>query len=177
MALSTSAIQLRGHLSSRCHVTPRETSDTGKPKSMRGDRLGFQRTLVDLMLSAVSRTLCICLHLAETKPDKSLPRPYRLNPCREQLGQWLRQLCTDNSVASSNIFVESGQIENNDKTLKELATPDMVRRPPQALEGIPCGLLHNEAIGDTGGLHQNKGVSLDGATKDWLYLHPVLFNT
>ncbi|RDY11493.1 hypothetical protein CR513_03839, partial [Mucuna pruriens] len=30
---------------------------------------------------------------------------------------------TDNSVASSDIFVEPGQMENNDRTLKELATP------------------------------------------------------
>ncbi|RDX90044.1 hypothetical protein CR513_28140, partial [Mucuna pruriens] len=55
------------------------------------------------------------------------------------------QWCTDNSVASSNIFVEPRQMENNDRTLKELATPDLVyqpwRRPPQALEGIPCGFL------------------------------------
>ncbi|RDX89968.1 hypothetical protein CR513_28221, partial [Mucuna pruriens] len=35
------------------------------------------------------------------------------------------QWCTDNSVASSNIFVELGQMENNDRTLKELATPDV----------------------------------------------------
>ncbi|RDX94692.1 hypothetical protein CR513_22895, partial [Mucuna pruriens] len=34
-------------------------------------------------------------------------------------------LCTDNSVASSNVFVELGQMENNDRTLKELATPDV----------------------------------------------------
>ncbi|RDY11567.1 hypothetical protein CR513_03759, partial [Mucuna pruriens] len=56
---------------------------------------------------------------------------------------------------------------NNERTLKELATPDVVyqpwciqRRPPQAFEGIPCGLFHNEAIGDTGGLHQNEGIPI-----------------
>ncbi|RDX67050.1 hypothetical protein CR513_54112, partial [Mucuna pruriens] len=65
---------------------------------------------------------------------------------------------------STNTFAELEQMENNDKTLKELATLDMVyqpwRRPPQAFEGIPCGLFHNEAAGDTRGLHQNKGVPI-----------------
>ncbi|RDX89793.1 hypothetical protein CR513_28441, partial [Mucuna pruriens] len=96
------------------------------------------------------------------------------------------QLCTDISVVSSNIYAEPGQMENNDRTLKELATPDVVyqpwciqypqlepaqtyelksglihlRGPPQAFEGIPCGLLHNEAVGDIRGLHQNEGVSI-----------------
>ncbi|RDX94155.1 hypothetical protein CR513_23490, partial [Mucuna pruriens] len=59
---------------------------------------------------------------------------------------------------------QPGQMENNDRTLKELATPDVVyqpwRRPPQALEGIPCGLLHNKAVRDTRGIHQNEGVSI-----------------
>ncbi|RDX92802.1 hypothetical protein CR513_25020, partial [Mucuna pruriens] len=69
------------------------------------------------------------------------------------------QLCTVNSVTSSNIFTEPRQMENNDRTLKELATLN-VRRPRQELEGIPRGLLHNEAVGDIGGLHQNEGVSI-----------------
>ncbi|RDX82285.1 hypothetical protein CR513_36948, partial [Mucuna pruriens] len=56
--------------------------------------------------------------------------------------------CTENSVVSSNILVEPGQMENNDRTLKELATPDVAFT-----------------------------FSLDGAVKDWLYLHLVLFNT
>ncbi|RDX73058.1 hypothetical protein CR513_47386, partial [Mucuna pruriens] len=71
-------------------------------------------------------------------------------------------------------------MENNDRTLKELATPDVVyqpwciqypqlepaqtyklkRGPPQAFKGIPCGLLHNETARDIGGLHQNEGVSI-----------------
>ncbi|RDX93405.1 hypothetical protein CR513_24344, partial [Mucuna pruriens] len=70
------------------------------------------------------------------------------------------QFCTDNSIASSNIFAEPGQMENNDRTLKELATPYVVKRPPQASKGIPCGLFHNEAVGDIRGLHQNEGVPI-----------------
>ncbi|RDY09770.1 hypothetical protein CR513_05810, partial [Mucuna pruriens] len=80
---------------------------------------------------------------------------------------------------STNHFAESEQMENNDQTLKELATLDVVyqpwciqRRSPQALERIPCGLFHNDAARDTRGLHQNESVpfSLDGTAKDWLYL-------
>ncbi|RDX80977.1 hypothetical protein CR513_38401, partial [Mucuna pruriens] len=101
------------------------------------------------------------------------------------------QFYTDNFVSSSNIFAEPEQMENNDRTLKELATPDVVyqpwciqypqlepaktyklslglytcclnfmvlqEKPPQASKGIPCGLLHNEAVGDIGRLYQNEG--------------------
>ncbi|RDY03761.1 hypothetical protein CR513_12622, partial [Mucuna pruriens] len=87
--------------------------------------------------------------------------------------------------SSTNNLVEQME-NNNDRNMKELATPDVVyqpcciqypqiepaqtyvlksglihlRRSPQALEGIPCGLLHNETIGDTGRLHQDEGVSI-----------------
>ncbi|RDX71640.1 hypothetical protein CR513_48986, partial [Mucuna pruriens] len=39
------------------------------------------------------------------------------------------QYPTDNSISSFSHFVEPGQMENNDRTLKELATPDMVYQP------------------------------------------------
>ncbi|RDY02125.1 hypothetical protein CR513_14457, partial [Mucuna pruriens] len=49
--------------------------------------------------------------------------------------------------SSTNISAEPGQMENNDGTLKELATPDVVyqpwciqRRPLQTFERIPCGI-------------------------------------
>ncbi|RDY02126.1 hypothetical protein CR513_14458, partial [Mucuna pruriens] len=87
---------------------------------------------------------------------------------------------------STNNFAEPEQMENNDRNLKELATPDMVyqswciqypqlepaqtyelksglmhlRRSPQALKRIPYGLFHNKATRDVGGLHQNEGVSI-----------------
>ncbi|RDX87920.1 hypothetical protein CR513_30552, partial [Mucuna pruriens] len=63
--------------------------------------------------------------------------------------------------SSTNNFVESDQMENNDRTLKELATPNVVyqrRRSPQEFKGISCGLLHNEAAGDTGRFHQDEGI-------------------
>ncbi|RDY05557.1 hypothetical protein CR513_10591, partial [Mucuna pruriens] len=70
------------------------------------------------------------------------------------------QFCTDNSVASSNIFAEPGHMENYDRTLKEQATPDVVRRPSQAPQGIPRSLFNDEAAGNTRGLYQNEGVRI-----------------
>ncbi|RDY13980.1 hypothetical protein CR513_01022, partial [Mucuna pruriens] len=90
-------------------------------------------------------------------------------------------------------------MENHDRMLKELATPDVVyqpwciqypqlepaqtyelkRRPSQAPQGIPRSLFNDEAVGDTRRLHQNEGIPIlpYGAAKDWLYLQPTLFNT
>ncbi|RDX99218.1 hypothetical protein CR513_17765, partial [Mucuna pruriens] len=61
------------------------------------------------------------------------------------------QWCTNNSVASSNIFAEPRQMENNDRTLKELATPDVVYQPwciqypqlePAQTYELKSGLIH-----------------------------------
>ncbi|RDY13424.1 hypothetical protein CR513_01670, partial [Mucuna pruriens] len=78
-------------------------------------------------------------------------------------------------------------MENNDRTLKELATPDVVYQPwciqcpplkpaqsyelksslihllpksSQALKGVPRGLFHDEAAGDTGRPHQDENISI-----------------
>ncbi|RDX95945.1 hypothetical protein CR513_21454, partial [Mucuna pruriens] len=61
--------------------------------------------------------------------------------------------------SSTNNFAELDQMENNDRTLKDLATPD-VARSAHALEGIPCGLFQNEIVGDTRRLHQDDGVPI-----------------
>ncbi|RDX68937.1 hypothetical protein CR513_52021, partial [Mucuna pruriens] len=89
--------------------------------------------------------------------------------------------------SSTRIFAK--HMENNERTLKELATPDVMyqpwciqypqleptqtyelkyglinllpkRRPPQTFERIPCGLFHNETVGDTRRLYQNEGISI-----------------
>ncbi|RDX73598.1 hypothetical protein CR513_46774, partial [Mucuna pruriens] len=61
------------------------------------------------------------------------------------------QLCTDISPSSSNIFAEPGQMENNDRTLKELATLDVVYQPwcmqypqlePAQTYELKSGLIH-----------------------------------
>ncbi|RDX82235.1 hypothetical protein CR513_36995, partial [Mucuna pruriens] len=61
------------------------------------------------------------------------------------------QFPTDNSVSSFSHFTEAGQMENNDRTLKELATPDVVYQhwciqypqlePAQTYE-LKSGLIH-----------------------------------
>ncbi|RDX82176.1 hypothetical protein CR513_37065, partial [Mucuna pruriens] len=61
------------------------------------------------------------------------------------------QFCTNNFFPSSNIFAEPGQMENNDRTLKELATPDVVYQPwciqypqlePAQTYKLKSGLIH-----------------------------------
>ncbi|RDX82310.1 hypothetical protein CR513_36917, partial [Mucuna pruriens] len=116
--------------------------------------------------------------------------------------------------SSTNNFAEPEQMKNNDRTLKELATPDVVYQPwciqylqlesTQTYE-LKSGLIHmlpkfHGLAGEDPHKHlkefhvvcstiRPQGIpedyikmkafpfSLDGATKDWLYLQPVLFNT
>ncbi|RDX87311.1 hypothetical protein CR513_31234, partial [Mucuna pruriens] len=105
--------------------------------------------------------------------------------------------------SSTNNFAEPEQMENNDRTLKELATPDVLE-PAQSYE-LKSSLIHllpkfHGLVGEDP--HKNlkefnviysimrpQGIpkdyikmkafpfSLDGATKGWLYLQLVLFNT
>ncbi|RDY13754.1 hypothetical protein CR513_01285, partial [Mucuna pruriens] len=58
---------------------------------------------------------------------------------------------TNNSDSSTNNFAELDQMENNDKTLKELATPDVVYQPwcikylqlePAQTYELKSGLIH-----------------------------------
>ncbi|RDX85328.1 hypothetical protein CR513_33498, partial [Mucuna pruriens] len=60
-------------------------------------------------------------------------------------------LYTDILVSSSNTFIEPGQMENHDRTLKELATPDVVYQPwciqypqlePAQTYELKSGLIH-----------------------------------
>ncbi|RDY14457.1 hypothetical protein CR513_00476, partial [Mucuna pruriens] len=97
-------------------------------------------------------------------------------------------------------------MENNDRTLKELATPDVVYQPwciqcppletAQSYE-LKSNLIHllpkfHGLVGEDPHKHLKNfhvGIpedhvkmkafpfSLDGAAKDWLYLQPILFNT
>ncbi|RDX96978.1 hypothetical protein CR513_20308, partial [Mucuna pruriens] len=96
------------------------------------------------------------------------------------------QLSIDISISSFSHFAEPGQMENNDRTLKELATLDVIasnihngnqlklwsysfaakiswsskRGPLHAFERIPRGLFHNETVGDFGRLYQDEGVPI-----------------
>ncbi|RDY05485.1 hypothetical protein CR513_10682, partial [Mucuna pruriens] len=141
-------------------------SRTERPKVIRGDLLACYHTLVDLILSALanrgepsSSSMAIVVEDGSTKFT-----PYIITVSVES---WSlssdSSLVTDtsDSVEYSSTNNSAKQMKNNNKrTLKELATPDIVRRSLQALQGCPCGLLHNETIGDTGTLHQDKGVPI-----------------
>ncbi|RDX84521.1 putative mitochondrial protein, partial [Mucuna pruriens] len=61
------------------------------------------------------------------------------------------QFCTDHFITSTNNFTEPGQMENHDRTLKELATPDVVYQPwciqypqlePAQTYELKSGLIH-----------------------------------
>ncbi|RDX98546.1 hypothetical protein CR513_18515, partial [Mucuna pruriens] len=61
------------------------------------------------------------------------------------------QFCTDHFITSTNNFTEPGQMENQDRTLKELATPDVVYQPwciqypqlePAQTYELKSGLIH-----------------------------------
>ncbi|RDX78151.1 hypothetical protein CR513_41605, partial [Mucuna pruriens] len=98
------------------------------------------------------------------------------------------------------------QMENNDRTLKELATPDVVYQPwciqypqmePAQTYELKSGLIHllprfHGLVGEDPHKHLKQfhvGISenyiklkafpfsLGGDAKDWLYLQPALFNT
>ncbi|RDY03924.1 hypothetical protein CR513_12427, partial [Mucuna pruriens] len=135
---------------------------TEKPKVTGGNRLDYQCTLVDLVLSVptsrggsspstmvivvedgvtesrpcIARLCSICLHLAETKPDYL---------CRDPLGPFSAE--SDSASAEA----KPGQMENHDRTLKELATPDVVYQPwciqypqlePAQTYELKSGLIH-----------------------------------
>ncbi|RDX67623.1 hypothetical protein CR513_53477, partial [Mucuna pruriens] len=138
---------------------------TEKPKVARGDRLDHQRTPADLILivlairgepSPSAMAIVVDGGATEAKPLSSTDPLCAFDPEIEKTLRRLRrtrnlivnnsrgsdsvinsnQFCTDNSVASSNIFAELGQMENNDRTLKELATPDVVY-PPWCIQYPP----------------------------------------
>ncbi|RDX73508.1 hypothetical protein CR513_46882, partial [Mucuna pruriens] len=91
---------------------------------------------------------------------------------------------TSDSVefSSTNNFSRSEQMENNDRTLKELATLDVVYQPwcnLGASREDPHKHLNEFHVGIPKDYIKMKAFpfSLDGAAQDWLYLQPVLFNT
>ncbi|RDY13646.1 hypothetical protein CR513_01406, partial [Mucuna pruriens] len=106
---------------------------------------------------------------------------------------------------ANNMSYEPEQMKNNDRTLKELATPDYPQLEPAQSYELRSELIHllpkfHGLVGEDLYKHLKEfhvvcstirphGIpkdyikmkvipfSLDEATKDWLYLQPVLFNT
>ncbi|RDY10266.1 hypothetical protein CR513_05250, partial [Mucuna pruriens] len=127
-------------------------SEIEKPKSVSEGCLGFPYSLVDLILNAQANEVAIEPRTKLTKPigTDDLKRAYQIGAvvgdtssfvslCAK-LSEVESRLSTDISASSSNIFVEPGQMENNDRTLKELATPDVLE-PAQTYE-LKFGLIH-----------------------------------
>ncbi|RDX98274.1 hypothetical protein CR513_18818, partial [Mucuna pruriens] len=97
----------------------------------------------------------------------------------------------------TNNFSKSEQMENNDRTLKELATPDTYELKSGLIHLLPkfhglvgedphkhlkefhvvCSTMRSWGISEDYIKMKAFPFSLDGAAKDWLYLQSVLFNT
>ncbi|RDY05194.1 hypothetical protein CR513_10976, partial [Mucuna pruriens] len=112
---------------------------------------------------------------------------------------------TSDSIEYSSTSNFAEQMENNDRTLKELATPDYPQPEPAQIYELKSGLIHllpkfHDLAREDPHKHlkefhvvcstmRPQGIvedyikmkaipfSLDGAAKDWLYLQPILFNT
>ncbi|RDX69800.1 hypothetical protein CR513_51034, partial [Mucuna pruriens] len=94
--------------------------------------------------------------LAEIVSDPSLSKPDQISLCHEQVGiLHLANSVTNDSDSfeynSANNFAEPEQMKNNDRTLKELATPDVVYQPwciqypqlePAQTYELKSGLIH-----------------------------------
>ncbi|RDX84777.1 hypothetical protein CR513_34127, partial [Mucuna pruriens] len=113
---------------------------------------------------------------------------------------------TSDSIEYSNTNSFAGRMENNnERTLNELATPDVVYQPwciqypqmePAQTYELKSGLIHlrrpHKHLKEfymVCSMMRLQGIledyikikafpfSLDGAAKDWRYLQPILFNT
>ncbi|RDY10336.1 hypothetical protein CR513_05168, partial [Mucuna pruriens] len=76
---------------------------------------------------------------------------------------------TDHYVASTNIFLEPGQTENHDKTLKELATPNVPAQTYELKSGlihVVCSTMRPQGIPEDYIKMKAFPFSLDGITKD-----------
>ncbi|RDY03301.1 hypothetical protein CR513_13132, partial [Mucuna pruriens] len=99
--------------------------------------------------------------------------------------------------SSTNNFAELKQMENNDRTLKELAIPDTYKLKYGLIHLLPkfhglvgedfhkhlkefhvvCSTMRPQGIPEDYIKMKAFSFSMDVAAKDWLYLQPVLFNT
>ncbi|RDX63170.1 hypothetical protein CR513_58431, partial [Mucuna pruriens] len=109
---------------------------------------------------------------------------------------------TNSNSIANNTSHSPDKMENNDRTLKELATPDLEQAKSYKLKSrlihlLPKfhGLASEDPHKDLKEFHmvcstmRPHGIledyikikafpfSLDGAAKDWMYLQPILFNT
>ncbi|RDY13918.1 hypothetical protein CR513_01098, partial [Mucuna pruriens] len=123
--------------------------ETEKSKVAGGDRLEHQRILENLILYILATR-------GEPSPsamvivmDGGATEAKSLGSADSILDSNL--LHTDILVSTSNTFIEPGQMENHDRRLKELATPDVVYRPwciqypqlkPTQTYELKSGLIH-----------------------------------
>ncbi|RDX92984.1 hypothetical protein CR513_24808, partial [Mucuna pruriens] len=133
---------------------------TEKSKVTRGDRLVYQRIMVDLILSVLANgggpspsTMTIVVEDGVTE-SRPCPKPSRIDLYRDRIGSISTEsdsAIIETSQYSTSQILQSGQMENNDRTLKELATPDVVYQPwciqypqlePAQTYELKSGLIH-----------------------------------
>ncbi|RDX86596.1 hypothetical protein CR513_32061, partial [Mucuna pruriens] len=88
-----------------------------RPKVVRGDRMTCHRTLVDLILSVLANGV-------QNRVNPTLLRQFALSRDRVSFDNSSPVTNTSDSVeySSTNNFAKPEQMENNDRTPKELAT-------------------------------------------------------
>ncbi|RDX97828.1 hypothetical protein CR513_19352, partial [Mucuna pruriens] len=81
--------------------------------------------------------------------------------------------------SSTNNFLEAEQMENNDRTLKELVMPQCGEDPYKHLKEfhVVCSTMRLQGIPEDYIKMKAFPFSLDGVAKDWLYLQSILFIT
>ncbi|RDY12844.1 hypothetical protein CR513_02308, partial [Mucuna pruriens] len=179
----------------------------GKPKPLRLSDYQIGAVVEDASSFCMTRSSSNILYELDPEVDRTLRR---LRKVRSFVVSNSSSSNSDNIVSTTNNFdfseyssfyinldpnLVSRKMENNDRTLKELATPDVLE-PTQSYE-LKFGLIHllpkfHGLVGEDPYKHLKEfhvGIledynkmkafpfSLDGAAKDWLYLQPVLFNT
>ncbi|RDX86067.1 hypothetical protein CR513_32649, partial [Mucuna pruriens] len=154
---------------------------------------------------ATDKPLAIAIRIPKANTDCRLNRdPVGLISVEIISAQSLPRITR--SVPSANNFTEPRQMENHDRTLKELATPDVVYQPwciqypqlePAQTYELKSGLIHmlpkfHGLAGEDPHKHLKEfhvgmledyikmkvfPFSLDGPAKDWLCLQLAFFNT
>ncbi|RDX88059.1 hypothetical protein CR513_30401, partial [Mucuna pruriens] len=124
IASSTSAIQRRGHLISSSATTspPEKLVALGSRSLLEGTDWDFHHTLVDLILSAQAT--------GGEPPPSTMGHKFCVPKCVESDKEPnLSRIWEYKPEIANNPSYKSELMENNNRTLKELVTPDVLYQP------------------------------------------------
>ncbi|RDX60178.1 hypothetical protein CR513_61707, partial [Mucuna pruriens] len=125
-----------------------------------------------------------CLHSLDPEIDKTLNRLRKTKNIHvSNSSSGFNSIFESDPDIADNPLYEPELMENNNRTLKELATPDFHGLASEDLHKhlkefhMVCSTMRPQGILEDYIKMKVFTFSLDGATKDWLYLQPVMFNT